>query len=311
MLDLEAVLFELGLEPTYMGNRYAAPCPFTEHEHDASHPGFSVFADSGSWICFKGCGQGSLEFLVQRIKEATPEEAKRWLSSRGEEVSLEKVIQSALPKEAVVYEQDLTHLVWDYDRQETTRTSSYILERGFTAGTLREWGFRYDPELKAIVIPLYDITGTRLVGVQRRETPGNPLPVNDKYMWTPGSRKGDHLFGAHKHPRNTGYTLLVEGTLDAVWLHQEGWVSAVALMGATCAHAQVRLLAQLGGRVVLAMDSDEAGQRARIVVAEQLSGYFDVVHVEWSSEGAKDAQELNREQLRRVFQKVRYGWTSP
>ena len=127
----------------------------------------------------------------------------------------------------------------DYGQQDATKTSRYILDRGFTVATLKSWGVRYDASIPAIVLPIFSID-RKLVGVCRREVVEGAQP--SKYMYSAGFEKSNHLFGAYKHKNTQGVIVVVEGILDCIWLHQNGVTSAVALLGVTCSEKQMRLM---------------------------------------------------------------------
>ena len=230
----------------------------------------------------------------------------RWMMIRGTEVSYEQVLQ-VLPEdeeEEVVEDLEPAYRL-DYERQSATRTSEYILRRGFTPQTLRHWGFRYDADLQALIIPVFDLGGEKLVGVIRRMVP--PVrPGFPKYLYSPGFRRAEHLFGGHLHPRE-GTVILVEGPLDAVWLHQNGYPEAVALMGVYCSKRQQALLARLGTTVILCLDNDEAGWEGTERLMSQLSPLGDVMVAPLLA-GRKDAQELTTAELGQVFGELHRGW---
>jgi DNA primase len=202
-----------------------------------------------------------------------------------------KVVSKVGPNEAY-----LQFIAADYAQQIATRTSQYIIDRGFTIQTIKAWGIRYDPEVPAIVIPIYDIKG-QLVGLSRREVVPQSQP--SKYMESVGFDKNQHLFGAHRHVPQ-GRVVIVEGPLDCIWLHQCGVTDAVALMGTYCSMAKQRLLARLGSHVVLALDNDAAGYSATLWLTEQLSAWFSVT-VQRLPESVKDVQELSAIQVKLLF----------
>jgi DNA primase len=308
-LDVPKVLANLGVEVVYTsGNRIAAKCPLAEHEHDDTRPGFSVLPDSGRWVCFKGCGgPAPLEPLVARLLGIGPDQASQWLVRQGADLSLDGLMGSLAPLEPTSggdKEAKRKLIEWDYGNQETTKTSRWLFDRGFTVGSIRRWGLRYDPNIPAIVIPIFNAGGTKLVGLQRREVVPGALP--SKYFTSPGYDRDSHLFGAWMHPRDTGIVVLVEGPLDAIWLHQNGVVSVVALLGTFCSRKQARIIAELGGTVYLSLDNDEAGRKGGARIRRQLQGMLEVRSIALPSD-ANDVQDLSRDRVRRVFSGVVAG----
>lgn len=86
-----------------------------------------------------------------------------------------------------------------------------------------------------------------------------------KYLNSPEThifRKREALFAlnlAKSSIRREGYTLLVEGYLDAIICHQFGFQNTVAPLGTALTEGQVKRLRTLGKKVVLVYDGDSAG----------------------------------------------------
>lgn len=310
-VDVLAVLWELGLEVNSDAEGdVVTRCPWPEnHRNGDRHPSFAVSLESGAWICYTGCGSGSLTRLVAQYKEYSADEALRWVLAVGSGIMSFEKVELCLQgrpedssRERRIVEQKAQA---DYELMDPAKTSSYFLERGFTRRTIREWGIRYDSTLRAVVLPIYEASGRQVVGVARRFVP--PLVTGcPKYLYTKGFQRERHLFGAHRHPRDGAATVLVEGPLDALWLHQLGITSAVALMGSYCSKAQVRLLQCLGSRVTLLLDSDAAGQAATARLVQELGAQFGL-QVGIITEG-KDVQELTKSQVWEVLANVAEVW---
>ncbi len=314
-VDVEQTIFDLGIPIHWSADgELAISCPWPDnHIHGSERVNGSINMSSGMWVCYKGCGGGggNLEKLVQLVKNVSSREARTWLLHRSESIEFSAIeglfdsLAGGEESEKVVDFNKILHL--DYDRMSSTKTSSYILDRGFTPETLYEWGFKYDEAMRAIVIPVYDISGNNLVGIVRRMVP----PVTgSKYLYPPLFRKQSHLFGAHKHKSDRGAVILVEGPLDAIWLHQNGYTEAVALLGSMCSETQQRILARLGQTIILALDNDSAGMAAMERIVGQLDGKFQVMYTQIIG-GAKDVQDLGKEDLDKIFAHPKFGWEPP
>ncbi len=87
-----------------------------------------------------------------------------------------------------------------------------------------------------------------------------------KYLNTPETpvfSKGRHLFGSDRIAEARQDALIVvEGYFDAVAAHQAGFTRTVATMGTALTEAHVGLIRRLTECVVLALDPDDAGDRA-------------------------------------------------
>ena len=84
-------------------------------------------------------------------------------------------------------------------------------------------------------------------------------------------QKGSLLFGldiAKKEIQKTGQVFLVEGYTDCVAMAQYGYKNTVATLGTSCTIEHLKLLAHHAQTVYLVYDSDAAGQKAMLRLAE-------------------------------------------
>lgn len=314
VVEVRRVLEDLGLVILDEQNgNYRMQCPWPEnHAHGDRTGKFWVHVTNGKWTCFRGCqgGGGNLEYLVQLLRKLKPVEAKRWLLSRGGASDYNEIATLINGPADVQEERSQVKperaFELDLKRQDPTKTSDYILERGFTPKTLHTWGFRYDEAIRAIVIPAYNIGGDKLVGIIRRMVP--PLMAGyPKYLYPSAFKKSHHLFGANRHSSNKGETILTEGPLDTIWLHQHGYTNAVALLGVSCSVQQRRLLHKLGSTIILALDNDSGGWDGTAKLIETLKDSF-TLRVAILPKDRGDVQECTAEELETTFSHTKYGW---
>lgn len=151
---------------------------------------------------------------------------------------------------------------------------NYLRQRGFgekeqvEAGLLseREGGGYYDRFRHRIMIPIRDARG-RMAGFGARIVDPNDVPKFLNSPQTPLFDKGKLLYGldkARKAIRQAGQAVIVEGYLDVIALHQAGFANAVSPMGTAVSEGQLRLLKRFTRRMVLALDSDAAGDQATL-----------------------------------------------
>ena len=309
-IDVSEIVNELGLEVGMVNDdEIITRCPWPEnHSHGDRHPSFCINGLTGKWICFTGCGAGDLWNLIMRLRYMEEPEAKRWLLANSSSDTSFDTVLKAMPTRTISSDlvQDVHKIASaDYMMADNKTMTSYILERGFTIKTLIDWGIRYDRSSKAVVIPLYSADGENIVGIARRMVP--PVPTGfPKYRYTQGFDRKNHLFGAHKHIKNGDPTIVVEGPLDAMWLHQYGYKTAVALMGSFCSRYQIDLLKKLSHSVIISLDSDEAGRSAASKLASGLSGSFPIQVVELPD--GKDVQELTGNEMKDIYSHDAYPW---
>jgi DNA primase len=89
---------------------------------------------------------------------------------------------------------------------------------------------------------------------------------------TPVFHKGNNLF-SFQNAKKTGEKTLIlcEGYMDVISLYQAGFMNAVATLGTALTPAQAKLMSRAADEVVIAYDSDEAGQKATAKAINLLS----------------------------------------
>lgn len=123
----------------------------------------------------------------------------------------------------------------------------------------------YDTFRGRIMFPISDSSG-RVVGFSGRIlVPDDKAP---KYLNTPETElfnKSEVLFGldkAKKDIRLKDYSILVEGQMDLVMMHQVGLTNTVASSGTALTEMHLTKLRRLSERVMMSFDSDSAGFNA-------------------------------------------------
>jgi DNA primase len=115
-----------------------------------------------------------------------------------------------------------------------------------------------------ITIPIRDATG-KLCGFGARIVDPNDVP---KFLNSPQTvlfDKGRLLYGldrASRAIRAAGEAVIVEGYMDVMAAHQEGFENVISPMGTALTEAQFRMLKRYSKRIVLALDPDSAGDSA-------------------------------------------------
>jgi len=149
-----------------------------------------------------------------------------------------------------------------------------LLEKGYTAEDLieagvaseRESGGMYDRFRNRVTFPIRDARG-RMAGFGARALSDEDMP---KYLNSPQTvlfDKSSLLYGfdkARKPIRAQDQVVIVEGYLDVIAPHQEGYTNLVSPMGTALNEAQLNQLKRLTRRIVLALDADAAGEKATL-----------------------------------------------
>lgn len=145
-----------------------------------------------------------------------------------------------------------------------------------------------------LMIPLRDRKGQVTGFTGRIIGPGEP-----KYLNTPDTilyHKGQQLFGlnfATQAIRNLGFSVIVEGNLDAISSHQAGIKNVVGVAGTALTAEHLKSLSRLSNDVRFCFDSDRAGVAAT-EKAIRLAGPLELKLsvIDYSGQGAKDPDEL-------------------
>lgn len=127
-----------------------------------------------------------------------------------------------------------------------------------------EQGRVYDRFRHRLMIPIRDERG-RTIGFGARALEADQQP---KYLNSPQSElfdKSRTLYGlseARRAIRETETAVLMEGYMDVIQAHQQGYPNAVAQMGTALTDEHLRLLSKYANKLILAFDTDAAGIKA-------------------------------------------------
>ena len=181
---------------------------------------------------------------------------------------------------------------------------NYFSARNYTFEELRDAGLLserqegsggYDRFRHRILFPIRDASG-RMAGFGARVLRPDDVPKFLNSPQTPIFDKGRLLYGLHlarKPIRMQDQAVIVEGYLDVIALHQEGYANTVSPMGTALSEDQLRLLKRFTRRIVLALDADAAGEKATLRGLEVARQAMD-----HSNELVFDARGLLRNEAR-------------
>ena len=179
------------------------------------------------------------------------------------------------------------------DLKELLLQNGYSLQEMTAAGLLarsQKNGSYYDKFRRRLMFPVIDLRGN-VVAFSGRTLAPDGIP---KYMNSPDTEiyhKGNILFGLNlAKEKNDGTLILCEGNIDVVMLSQEGFRNAVAPLGTAFTTDQARRIAQYAKTVVVAFDSDSAGQKATNKAIDYLKNQGVTVRI-LQMQGAKDPDE--------------------
>lgn len=264
-------------------------CPL----HQEKTPSCGIELEHEVFYC-QGCGQGgSLIDLVAKLERVNTLEALRVIHriEQGLEGSGIVGVKLVLPerghdegsskdarRKARDFFLSLPKSPWrDIERH-------YLLDRGFTKETLELFDVRVNPSSEfPVIFPIRE--GGRFQGYMTRTTDNRP----DKYRMSRGLRKSEVVDGT---VRKGAALLLVEGKLDRMRAHQNGWPDTVSTLNWALSDVQLEKLSKAGA-IICGLDNDDAGERGYRIVKDAFGRRMPVVRWPFPS-WIKDHGELER-----------------
>lgn len=162
----------------------------------------------------------------------------------------------------------------------------YLLGKKFSRENMLEVGLikkvpneskYYDTFRDRVMFPLFDNAG-RVIAFSGRTLKNDPSiksgQMPPKYLNSPETKlfyKSEVLYGfnfAKNYIRKLDYAVIVEGQMDLVMSHQAGVLNTVASSGTALTDLHLQKIQKLSNRVIIAYDSDQAGENAARRAAE-------------------------------------------
>ncbi len=181
-----------------------------------------------------------------------------------------------------------------------------VIRKSADEGSARTMHGQYDRFRDRIMFPIFDIFG-HVIGYSARVAPGGD-ESQAKYINTPEttlyhkSRALYGLFHGKQAMKQAGLTVVVEGNMDVIALHQAGIQHTVAVSGTALTEEQLGLMKRYGNEVRLFFDMDGAGQKAArksALLALEKELQVSVVALPFGKDAA-DMGKDDPEQLREV-----------
>ena len=192
---------------------------------------------------------------------------------------------------------------------------SYLTNKGYSIDDLLELGLViknengniFDYFRNRIIFPIYN-DNMKIVGFGGRTI--NTDENTPKYLNSPESKifkKGKELFGLlnrGEHIRKRGVAILMEGYLDVLTAHKNGFEFAVASLGTAFTIEQAEYLKRYATNVIIAYDNDSAGKNATVKAANILKKYdFNIRCLTIDGE-VKDPDEYLKKYGKKAFLKL-------
>jgi len=312
---------------TRAGRYYKGLCPF----HSEKTPSFIVYPDTQSFYCFGCGAGGDVITFIKKIENLEYMEAVRLLAQKAGMAMPEDALYDDGYRRKTRTLEINREAARFFNRSLMSDTGknarAYLVARGLTKATVTRFGIGYadgdwhslcnylkkagysDDEMidagvagrsknggsydlyrERVIFPIIDLRGNVIAFGGRNLRDGPPKYINTGD--TPVFKKSRGLFALNfaKNSRS-GRLILTEGYMDTVSLHQAGFDCAIASCGTALTSEQARLAAQYANEVVIAYDSDEAGQKATRKAVSLLDEAGVKVKI-LSLSGAKDPDEF-------------------
>lgn len=199
-----------------------------------------------------------------------------------------------------ISEEIISHFKLGYANEDSVKLLKYLTKKGYTvedivsAGIgLNNNGFM-DRFNGRVIFPLTDLNGNVVAFSGRRindDKTSKYINSNENILFN----KSECLYNyyeAKTHILQTKKVYIVEGFMDAIALYKSDIKNVVATMGVNLSKQHIRALEKLNCKVVLSLDSDEAGQSAMYKLVDTLKQSSLEVKVSALSEDGKDLDEI-------------------
>jgi DNA primase len=273
-------------KPTKGGMELRLRCPF----HEDKTPSLSINAETGKFHCF-GChtkGGDIFDFVVAKEEIAAGDRTKSrrqaalliqgWFGVHAEATPAPEKsaaaehsapVKDVKPSEEGIAE-ELGNPPLTFTFKHLNNRHQYLTQdRGLAQETIDTFGLGYHSGKGImsgrVVIPIHNEQGELVAYAGRWPADAGWPEGADKYQLPPGFRKSRVLFNLHRAREHaTDGLIVVEGFFTVFEFFQRGRKNVVALMGSSMSKEQERLIAETvgpKGRVLLALDNDEAGRK--------------------------------------------------
>lgn len=258
-------------------DHYRGLCPIHQGEgRDAFHGDLR----KNIFHCFSCGAGGNVLDLVAQLEQCSVREAALQLQRRY------LVMESAVPvwpksprrDQLVTKKRESNPALW-FCLTGLDPTHPYVSARGLSWATATHFGIGLYSGRGImhgrLAIPIHDEQG-RLVAYCGRSV----IAADPRYRFPASFRKSQILFNYHRAAAlaHDG-VVVVEGFFDSMRVHQAGFRSVVALMGAALSRDQENLLVQRFRKVTLMLDADPAGRTASHAAAQRLAGRCSVCQI--------------------------------
>ena len=254
-----------------------AYCPLHGEVAGKSKPSLCIDVETGSWICFAGCGGGGIQQFLKEYGETEHKIKDKIKGVKSTKKKKKKKIQQSFLPSALLG-------LFNYKPID-------LVEQGFEEDVLLYHDIGYDNKRSRTTYPVFTREGNLIAVVGRRPTSkfGKYVPYTEKELLqlgvdsVPKYEKGlvfwreDKFFQTSSCHDRRKPVILVEGFKAALWLVQAGYNNVMALMGTHITDAHLHTLQGLGKTVILCLDGDTPGIKSTVKTCYKINEHCKVL----------------------------------
>ena len=194
----------------------------------------------------------------------------------------------------------IEHFKLGYAYEDSTKLLRYLTKKGYTVEEIVEAGIGMnnngfmDRFNGRVIFPITDLNGNVVAFSGRRindDKTSKYINSNENILFN----KSECLYNFYEsktHILQNKLVYIVEGFMDAIALYKSNIKNVVATMGVNLSRQHIKALERMNSKIVLSLDSDEAGQSAMFKLVELLKAANLSVEVTMASKDGKDLDEL-------------------
>ena len=230
------------------GEEITTYCLFHQN---VNSPAFYINVKTGLWQCFNpSCNKkGNFRQLYRHVTG----------KSYGKDIALDPValkllLEKELDQDSDPNELQIEQILINYENEQDRDLVKQFYDRGLSYETLEQFEVGYSKLKDRIVIPVRD-QQYKLVGFIGRAIHDYQNP---RYLYNKGFKRANVLFNIQNAKKHDS-CIIVEGSTDAMKVHQSGFPNVVATLGAKLSDKQLVILRKYFDEIIIFSDNDEAG----------------------------------------------------
>ena len=252
----------------------SSTCPFVHWTHERKTNlrnsfGISV-GESSVFHCFS-CGKTgalmNLPNMLFLLSGRDPTQLRRF-------IYMNEHVELATSTISNLYDPENAKLTPIPQEEIERRFDPLCPYRSMTVETIKEWGLKYDPDRRRLVIPIKN-NKNQVIALKGRALRKGDEPKYYLYTeFNPRDPKSSGVwFGMHYPLVPSKALLLVEGEIDCILVKQTGLVQNVwGIMGVGVTLQQISTLANISNPIIFFFDNDKAGHDLKERLHKTLKG---------------------------------------